>query len=115
MKKIVLATAMSMMFVANALAGGDIQAGKVAAEKFGCAACHGADFNTPIDPSYPKLAGQHQDYLVHSLIAYQRPADVPNRRVNAIMGAQVQALSSKDIQDIAAYIHSLPGTLVVRK
>src|SRR5438270_5386372 len=28
-----------------------------------CASCHGANFNTAIDPSYPKLAGQYADYL----------------------------------------------------
>jgi cytochrome c553 len=31
------------------------------------------------------------------------------------MGAQAKPLSDKDMQDIAAYIHSLPGSLVVRK
>jgi len=84
-------------------------------EKFGCASCHGKDFNSPIDPTYPKLAGQHQDYLVHTLVAYQRGAQVGNGRINAIMNGQAKALSSKDIQDIAAYLHSLPGSLVLRK
>jgi cytochrome c553 len=113
MKKLLLA--ISMTFIANSWAGGDINAGKAAVEKFGCVACHGADFNTPIDPTYPKLAGQNQDYLAHTLTAYQRGSEIPNGRVNAIMGGQVKALSSKDIQNIAAYIHSLPGNLVVRK
>ena len=39
--------------------------------KGNCASCHGANFNTPIDPSYPKLAGQHADYLYVALKAYQ--------------------------------------------
>ena len=100
---------------ASAWAAGDIEAGKTAAAKFNCAACHGADFNTPIDPTYPKLAGQHQDYLRHALIAYQRGVDGPNGRGNAIMGAQAKALSRQDVDNIAAYLHSLPGSLVLRK
>lgn len=97
----------------NAVAGGDIEAGKALAQKT-CAACHGADFNTPIDPAYPKLAGQNQDYLEHALKAYKR-GDGPNGRSNAIMGGQVQVLDGKDIKNIAAYLHSLPGSLVLGK
>lgn len=107
--------AVAMTLACTAWAGGDIQAGKLAVEKYGCVACHGADFNSSIDPSYPKLAGQHQDYLAHALVAYQRGAAGPNGRVNAIMNGQAKALSQKDIQNIAAYLHSLPGALVVRK
>lgn len=32
-----------------------------------CAACHGPDANTPIDPGYPKLAGQYPDYIRQTL------------------------------------------------
>lgn len=99
----------------HAWAGGNVDAGKAAVEKFGCAACHGKDFNTPIDPTYPKLAGQHQDYLAHALTAYQRGGDVLNGRSNAIMNGQAKLLSKQDIQNIAAYLHSLPGSLVLRK
>lgn len=117
MKKI-LATAVVMVSSAmsfNALAGGNIDAGKAAAEKFNCAACHGKDYSSPIDPSYPKLAGQHKDYLEHALTAYKRGGDGPNGRGNAIMGGQAKALSHDDIQNIAAYLHSLQGPLVLRK
>ncbi len=113
MKKILAAAAVLVSF--NAFAGGNIEAGKAAAEKYNCFSCHGKDYNTPIDPSYPKLAGQHEDYLVTAMTAYKRGADGANGRGNAIMGAQVKPLSSKDIKDIAAYLHSLPGTLVLRK
>lgn len=99
----------------NAHAGGDIAAGKAAAAKYNCAACHGQDYNTPIDPSYPKLAGQHADYLAQAMIAYQRGGDHINGRSNAIMAAQVKPLSRNEIQDIAAYLNSLPGSLVVRR
>ena len=117
MKKILACTvmALSSALAFNAFAAGKVEAGKAAAEKYNCFTCHGKDYNTPIDPSYPKLAGQHRDYLEHAMIAYKRGGDGPNGRANAIMGAQVQPLSNQDIKNIAAYLHSLPGPLVVRK
>jgi cytochrome c553 len=117
MKKILAFAALiiSASISFNAFAGGSVEAGKAATAKYGCAACHGADFNTPIDPSYPKLAGQHPDYIEHALTAYQRGGDGPNGRANAIMGGQAKPLSDQDKKDIGAYLHSLPGTLVLRK
>lgn len=99
----------------NAVAADRVAAGKAAAEKFNCASCHGADYNSPIDPSYPRLAGQHADYLERSLIAYQRGADVLNGRGNPIMGAQAKLLSRDDIRNIAVYLESLPGSLVLKR
>ena len=113
MKKILAAVAVLVSF--NAFAAGSIEAGKQVVEKYSCFSCHGKDYNTPIDPSYPKLAGQHEDYLVTAMTAYKRGADGANGRGNAIMGAQVKPLSSQDIKNIAAYLHSLPGNLVLRK
>ena len=31
--------------------------------KANCASCHGKNYTAPIDPTYPKLAGQHADYV----------------------------------------------------
>lgn len=117
MKKILASAAVlfSAAISCNAFAGGDIDAGKAAVASHNCASCHGADLKSPIDPSYPKLAGQHADYIVHALTAYKRGGDGPNGRSNAIMGAQAKPLSDQEMQDIAAYIHSLPGPLVVHK
>jgi cytochrome c553 len=97
----------------DAMAVGHIEAGKAAVTKYGCIACHGQNLSTPIDPSYPKLAGQHQDYIAHALTAYQRGIDGANGRGNAIMDGMAKQLSQQDIQDIAAYVHSLPGSLVL--
>lgn len=116
MKKIITALfcgAISLVCL-NAAAGGDPAAGKAVAVKYNCAACHGANFDQPIDPSYPHLAGQHKDYLEHALTAYQR-GDGPNGRNNAIMGAQVKPLSKQDIKDLAAYLSSLPSSLIVHR
>jgi cytochrome c553 len=115
-KNIALAMALISAAISfNAFAAGNIAAGKAATEKYNCASCHGKDFNAPIDPSYPKLAGQHQDYLAHALIAYRRGGDVMNGRSNAIMNGQAKPLTDQDINNIAAYLHSLPGSLVLRK
>jgi cytochrome c553 len=75
-----------------------------------CAACHGKDGNTPIDPSYPKLAGQHKDFLVRALKDYKSGV-----RKNAVMGGQAAALSSNDMDNLAAYYASLPGNLSTMK
>ena len=48
----------------------DLVAGQVAFEKNACASCHGADAKTSVLPTYPILAGQHADYLLHSLRSY---------------------------------------------
>jgi cytochrome c553 len=92
----------------------DIARGAALAKTHNCASCHGADFNKPIDPSYPKLAGQHADYLTTALRAYKRGAG-QNGRVNPIMSALVQPLSNRDMADLGAYLGSLPGQLVTKK
>lgn len=121
MKKILTWAALGVCFAVsstlslNAAAAGNAAAGKLLVEKYNCASCHGKDFNSPIDPSYPKLAGQHQDYLQHALVAYRRGNEAMNGRTNAIMAGQAKALTDRDIQDIAAYLHSLPGSLVLEK
>jgi cytochrome c553 len=108
-------TLAALLLSCSAFAGGNIEAGKAVAEKSNCASCHGKDFNSPIDPSYPKLAGQNQDYLEHALISYQRGAGAPNSRSNAIMGGMAKPLSKQEVLDLAAYLHSLPGSLVVQR
>ena len=116
MKKIIalLVTLFAGVAFTNTFAG-NVAAGKAAAQKYNCASCHGADFNSPIDPSYPKLAGQPADYLEHALTAYQRGANGSNSRGNVIMGGMAKPLSRAEVSDIAAYLSSLPGSLVVRK
>ena len=117
MKKIFASVA--LLFAAgvslHASAAGNISAGEAATKKYACASCHGADFQSPAMPDYPKLAGQPRDYLQHALIAYQRGVNGQNGRGNAIMGSQAKLLSQQEIQDIAAYLHSLPTTVVLRR
>ncbi len=83
---------------------GDATAGK--AKSVTCAACHGADGNGNIS-LYPRLAGQHQDYLRKALGDYQSGA-----RKNPIMGGMAKPLSSQDVADLASYFASQPKGLV---
>ena len=94
----------------------DASNGKVLTEAHNCAACHGPNLNKPVSADYPKLAGQHADYLYWALRQYQMGSGNPHfGRNNAIMAAQVQSLSQSDLKDISAYIESLDGDLVVKK
>lgn len=80
-------------------------------QKGNCASCHGEGLNKPIDGSYPKLAGQHEDYLYYALKAYQTDKNASVGRGNAIMAAQVKPFSHGELKALAAYIGSLPGEL----
>lgn len=120
MKRISMVLAGLVLSATGAVAcAGDKVAGEAVYKRVNCASCHGADAKTSIDPSYPKLAGQHEDYLVHALRAYQRgqagASPTANIRKNPIMGAFAVQLSAKDVEDVAAYLHSLPGDLTVRQ
>jgi len=118
MKKLIVALSLGAAAFAlsgQALASGNAANGAELAKKYNCASCHGADYKTPIDPSYPKLAGQHADYLVHALTAYKRGNKASNGRSNPIMAGMAQPLSDRDMADIAAYLQSLPGPLVTKR
>ncbi|MFO1325855.1 MAG: c-type cytochrome [Rubrivivax sp.] len=80
-------------------------------KKGNCASCHGANFSKPIDPSYPKLAGQYADYLYVALKAYQTEGNPQVGRGNAIMGAQVKQFKRSELKAIADYLGSIPGEL----
>ncbi len=74
-----------------------------------CASCHGKNFSTPIDPGYPKLAGQHGDYLYAALKAYQTDHNPLVGRNNAIMMGMARPFTHPEIKAIAMYLSSLPG------
>lgn len=79
--------------------------------KGNCASCHGANFSTPIDPGYPKLGGQHADYLFVALKSYQTKDNDRVGRGNPIMGGMAAPFNSKELKLLAQYIGSLPGEL----
>ncbi|KAF1028557.1 MAG: Cytochrome c-554(548) [Burkholderia plantarii] len=112
----VAALALAACFATGSAYGADTAKGKQLVESHNCAACHGAKLDNPINAEYPRLAGQHADYLVWAMRQYQMGLSNPLLgRNNAIMQAQVQSLSASDINDIAAYLESLPGRLVYKK
>ena len=76
-----------------------------------CSSCHGADFNTPIDGTYPKLAGQHADYLYVALKAYKTTNNPQMGRSNAIMAGMAQPFTPAQLKLLAQYLSSLPSEL----
>ncbi|MFL9899103.1 c-type cytochrome [Paraburkholderia fungorum] len=104
------------LVAANVAHAADAGNGKVLSDSHNCAACHGVNLNNPVSPEYPKLAGQHADYVYWALRQYQMGNGNPHLgRNNPIMQAQVQSLSPSDMKDIAAYVESLNGDLVQKK
>jgi cytochrome c553 len=79
--------------------------------KGNCAACHGEGLNKPVDPSYPKLGGQHADYLYVALKAYQITGNQHIGRGNPIMGAQTKLFTPPELKVLANYISTLPSEL----
>jgi cytochrome c553 len=78
--------------------------------KGACASCHGANFSKPLE-GYPKLAGQHADYLYVALKAYQTEGNPHIGRANPIMVGQIKPFSHPELKAIANYIASLPSEL----
>jgi cytochrome c553 len=76
-------------------AGGDAAAGQTKAAV--CAACHGVDGNS-VDPQYPKIAGQHAEYIAEQLALFKS-----GKRQNPIMLGFAMTLSDQDMLDLGAY------------
>ncbi len=68
-----------------------------------CVACHGEDGNSPT-PNFPRIAGQHADYMFHSLMSYKN-----GDRKNAIMAGIVAALSEDEMKNVAEFFASQSG------
>ncbi len=102
-KLAIVASAVALFSLTPTVNAGNPEAGKEKSRS--CAACHGADGNSPA-ADFPKLAGQHYDYLVKSLRDYKSGA-----RKNAIMGPQVANLNQRDFEDIAAFYSQQQGLL----
>ena len=80
-------------------------------KKANCSSCHGANFNKPIDPSYPKIAGQHSDYLYVALKSYHNEGGAKVGRNNAIMGGMAKQYTLAELKLMSKYIGSLDGNL----
>ena len=111
MKNIGVLVCLFISFNINAAEQGNAENGKT--KSITCSACHGVDGNSAI-PMNPKLAGQHEKYLVKQLTEFKLASKTGGKdgRNNAIMNGMSAVLSEQDIRDIAAYYSSqeaVPG------
>ena len=87
--------------------------GKVAEliTKGACISCHGEGFNKPIDPAYPKIAGQHADYLFVALKAYKTENNANVGRSNGVMAGVAKQFSNAELKELSKYVGGLQGEL----
>lgn len=89
------------------LSAGTVEAGGSSAssmtETTTCIACHGQN-GISLSPTWPTLAGQHEDYLVHALNQYR-----DGTRKDPIMAPLVAALTDSDVALLAKYYSRLAG------
>ncbi len=97
MKNLAIMFCLLMAWTQSSVAA-DAAAGK--SNSMACSACHGANGNSVV-PSFPKLAGQGEAYLVKQMIDIRDGA----RPVPTMMG-QLDGKSDEDLADLAAYYAS---------
>lgn len=68
-----------------------------------CHSCHGP--GGAGNEKFPRLAGQHADYLVKQLTVFQRTDERPE---GSIMKTVAHDLTQENIIDVAAYLQALP-------
>jgi cytochrome c553 len=68
-----------------------------------CVACHGQN-GISLSPSWPTLAGQHEDYLVHALNQYR-----DGTRQDAVMAPMVVGMTDETVEQLAKYFAKLEG------
>lgn len=84
--------------------GADIFSKGIAAEGIPpCISCHGA--NAAGTDDFPRLAGQHAQYLLKQLRSFQN-----NLRNVAVMHGVASELKTPEMSAVAAYLQSLSGT-----
>lgn len=102
--KIEAATALGVAADGNASAAALVKKGA-------CVTCHGDRFSKPIDPSYPRIAGQYADYLFVALKSYKTEGNATWGRGNPIMAGVAKQFSNAELKELANYVSSLPGEL----
>lgn len=102
MKKVVLAaiSAASLLISASTFAG-DAAKGKTVYNTKACMGCHGPDGKSMV-PTYPKLAGQHAQYIVKQLKEFKA-----GKRSDPTMAAMAAPLTDADMDNVAAYLASV--------
>ena len=103
-KHLLLALATLALSAPALAASGNAEAGRTKAEP--CKACHG-ESGTSSAPDFPKIGGQHADYIAVALRHYKL-----GKRKNPIMSGQVANLSDKDMLDLAAWYSAQSGLAI---
>src|SRR6267154_682000 len=103
---IAVATFAGTAWAQEPAAQGDAKHGK--AISYTCLGCHGIDGYKNAYPMYsvPKLAGQHQDYLVRAIDEYRKGG-----RKNPVMKGFAATLKDEDVAVIAQYFSRLTPAL----
>ena len=101
MKTLLFVSCCALLAATTPALAGDAAAGKEKSKT--CAACHGPDGNSAA-ADFPRLAGQHYDYLVRAISEYKAGV-----RKNAIMMPMVEKLTRRDVEDLAAYFSQQKG------
>lgn len=101
MRLVLLTLGICGLVVTTAAGAGNAANGKQKSQA--CIACHAEDGNST-NPQFPRLAGQHADYLVKALRDYKS-----GERKNAIMAPFAASLSPQDMDDLAAYFAQQKG------
>jgi cytochrome c553 len=96
-----LAACAYVVAAAGSAANPDIEKGRKIATQI-CAACHGADGNSPTSAN-PRIAGQVPEYLQKQLANFKSAPGRKAERENPIMGGMTASLSPEDMRDVAAY------------
>lgn len=91
---------------AQAQSPASAERGLALSAQLGCVGCHGQDGNLVLEDDYPKLGGQHYDYLVVALRAYRS-----GERDHAIMSSFARDLTDQQIQDLSAWYAGQSGLL----
>lgn len=99
MKNLILACMVSLFAISGTAMAGNAEAGKT--KSAACGGCHGADGNSLV-PTFPKLAGQNETYIVNQLKAFK----ANSTRKNDIMLGMAAALTDEDAADIGAYFQT---------
>ena len=101
-KKAALAVGISALLVTGGAAALD---GAALYKTKTCFACHGKDANTPVMPTYPKIAGQNSAY------AYNQMKDIKsgarNNGQTAAMKGVMHLLSDEEMRAISDWLATL--------
>ena len=92
----------TILIISISISYADEYTGKEKSET--CLGCHAIEGYNNTYPTYkvPKLGGQHADYIISALKAYQK-----GERNHNTMHANASGLTDQDIVDIANYFESI--------